>query len=125
MDDNTLIEKLIESYKYQFELYRDAKVLAQKILGQMTLSRGDVTSVMVLFVEKQKLLEKIEKKRDAMKLYTDTWQERKNFFNDHPMRGALTDIFDKVQKEIIEFVNLEDQLRLFMEPQSDNGEGHR
>lgn len=122
MDDNTLINSLIESYDYQYNLYKEAKVLAQKILGQMTLSRGDVTSVMALFMEKQKLLEKIEKKRDSVKKYVDAWQERKKDLDDHPKRKELTDVFDKVQREIIEFVNLEDQLRLFMEPQSDNGE---
>lgn len=122
MDDNTLINGLIESYSYQFELYKEAKMLAQKILGQLTLSRGDITGVMELFVEKQALLEKIEKQRDSLTLYIDQWQTRKQNFNDHPLKSHLTEVFDKVQKEIIDFVNLEDQLRLFMEPQNKNSE---
>lgn len=118
MDDNTLISTLIEAYSYQYELYKEAKLLAQKILGKMTMSRGDVAGVMDLFVQKQKLLENIENKRDLLKSHVETWQERKDEFNEHPKRKVLTEVFDKVQKEIIEFVNLEDQLRMFME--SDN-----
>lgn len=122
MDSNALINNLIASYDRQTKLYNDVKVIAQKILGQITLSRGDLSLVMPLFVEKQKLLEKIEKERESAKLYTDQWQERKTEFSDHPLRSKLTATFDNVQKEIIDFVNLEDQLRLFMEPQNSNSE---
>ena len=116
MDDTTLIKSLIRSYEYQDRLYQELTLLVQKILGKVTLSRGDMVGVVNLFDEKNVLLDKIGKERDLIADEVSSWQQRKESLKNHENFNQLDQVLISIEKTISSFMNIEDQLRLFMEP---------
>lgn len=118
MDDTTLIKALIRSYGYQEKIYAELTLLVQKILGKVTISRGDLNSAMDLFNQKQELLDKIEKERELISNEVLIWQERKSDLSEHENFPELEQVLVKIESTLSGFMKIEDQLRLFMEPQA-------
>ena len=120
MDYSILIEGIIQSYTAQVELYKKLKIVVQKILGQIAISRGDFSSVMGLFEEKQKLLEKIEKERDNSKKSVEIWQKEKGSIPDSEQTARLDTILAEAEKVIKDFLEIEDQLKKYLEHNMNN-----
>ena len=115
MDYTILVEGLIQSFSIQVELYKKLKVVVQKVLGQIAISRGDFSSVMGLFEEKQKLLEKIEKERERSKKSVEIWQKEKDSIPDSEQTARLDTILAETEKVIEDFFEIEDQLKKYLE----------
>ena len=115
MDCSLLVEGLIQSFTSQVELYKKLIVIVQKILGQMAISRGNFSSVMGFFEEKQKLLEQIEKERDRSKKSVEIWQKEKERIPDSEQTAHLDTILAETEKVIKEFLDIEDQLKKYLE----------
>ncbi len=120
MDYSILVEGLIQSFSCQVELYKKLIVIVQKVLGQIAISRGDFSSVMGLFEEKQKLLEKIEKERDRSKKSVEIWQKEKDRIPDSEQTARLDTILAEAEKVIKDFLEIEDQLKKYLEHNMNN-----
>jgi len=114
MNYSSLIEELTQSYSRQIEWYVQLKILVQKILGQITLSRGDLAGVMALFSEKQDLLDKITRERDATKSSIETWQRDKDTIPSSASTVTLDAILQETELAIKAFLDSEDQLKKYL-----------
>ena len=77
MNDSDLISLLSTSFTKQLTWYGELSDLVHKTLGQLVLSRGNVTQVMENFTRKQKILDMIVEERDHIRGSVDLWQNRK------------------------------------------------
>lgn len=121
MDYSTLIEELTQSYTRQNEWYSQLTTLVQKILGQITLSRGDLSGVMPLFKEKQELLDTIIQERDRTKDHIEIWQKDKGNIPSNDSTERLDLVLQKTEKEIKAFLASEEQLKKYLVTLTGNG----
>lgn len=116
MEDFLLVgKKLITSYTRQIEYFEDLNVLGQKILGKLTLSRGDFTGVMVMFEEKNEISKFIEKERESIRESVVLWQDNKDSLSKYPILEDVDLILDKMEIAIKTFLDTEDQLKKYLE----------
>ena len=121
MNHAVLIEKLTQSYTRQIEWYSQLTVLVQKILGQIAMSRGDLSGVMVLFKEKQTLLDTITRERDDTRDYVETWQREKNAIPVTEKTEQLDSVLQETERVIKRFLDSEDQLKKYLVTLTGNG----
>ncbi len=121
MDYTTLIEELIQSYTRQNEWYSQLTILDQKILGQIAMSRGDLSGVMVLFKEKQELLDVITQERDNTKNQIEVWQKDKGVIPTSESTVKLDAVLQETETAIKKFLDIEDQLKKYLETLTENG----
>ncbi len=117
-----LIDHLTESYTRQLELYRRLTTLGQRILGQLSVSRGDLNKVMPLFEEKQLLLDQISTVREQSTTESRIWQEKKDQMRHDLKAQTLDSIFENTRKSIQRFLSTEDQVRRYLEHLMSSGE---
>lgn len=115
MEITTLINSLINSYSLQVKWYRELTVLGQKVLGQITLSRGDLSAVTNHFREKQKLIEQIDQERINAKRNVEQWQKLKNTIPRSDSTQKLDQILAEVEKQINDFLRIEEQVKKVIE----------
>ncbi len=115
MDYSNLIDELIRSYTSQIELYRKLEIVVQKIIGQVAVSRGDYSSVMRLFEEKQKLVRSIEAEREQVKGSRELWQKEKELVPETGGRLKLDSVLAEAEEVIREFLEAEEQLKTYLE----------
>lgn len=115
MDFKKVIDELTQSYSLQSTWYRELKILVQKILGQITLSRGDFSSVVGLFEKKSTIMDQIIKERDISKTNVDFWQNNKNNYTADEYSHKLDVVLEEVAHEIREFLEIEEQLKKCIE----------
>ncbi|MFP4416704.1 MAG: hypothetical protein ACLFSB_05495 [Chitinispirillaceae bacterium] len=117
-----LVDNLTESYTIQRDLYRRLTTLGQRILGQLSVSRGDVSTVMPLFQEKQQLLEQISVVRERSQQESLLWQQKKDSAGRNPAAQTLNAVLDEVQRSIQRFLATEDQVKRYLEHLMSSGE---
>ncbi|MFW5775277.1 MAG: hypothetical protein ACOCW2_03210 [Chitinivibrionales bacterium] len=117
-----LVGNLTESYNRQLDLYRRLTTLGQRILGQLSLSRGDLSRVMPLFQEKQQLLEQISTARAQSQKESQVWQETKSSAGHQPGAQALNAVLNDTQQAIQRFLSTEDQVKHYLEHLMSSGE---
>lgn len=115
MNNSFLVADLTESYTMQLAYYRELGCLGQRILGQVVLSRGDLTSVMPLFEEKERCMDTIVRERERVKQQTDSWQACKGEVTDVPGADRLDAILADTEAAIREFLRSEDQLKRYLD----------
>jgi len=115
MDYSNLIDELIRSYTSQIELYRKLEIVVQKIIGQVAVSRGDYSSVMRLFEEKQKLVRSIEAEREQVKGSRELWQKEKELVPETGGCLKLDSVLAEAEEVIREFLEAEEQLKTYLE----------
>jgi len=115
MNDSDLISLLSTSFTKQLMWYRELSDLVHKTLGQLVLSRGDVTQVMENFTRKQKILDMIVEERDHISGSVDLWQKCKKGIKDGQASDELDDLLKKTAAVISEFLDGEAQLKRYLE----------
>ncbi len=115
MNYTKIIEKLIQSYLLQIEHYTELKHLVQTTIGKIVLSRGDLSGVMSLFSEKQKLLDLITKERNNTKDQIMIWQDKKAVIPRSELTEKLNTILAEAEDVIKEFLEAESQLQKHLE----------
>src|SRR5271157_5333823 len=115
MNDSDLISLLSTSFTKQLMWYRELSDLVHKTLGQLVLSRGDVTQVMENFTRKQKILDMIVEERDHISGSVDLWQKCKKGIKDGQAGDELDDLLKKTAAMISEFLDGEAQLKRYLE----------
>ncbi|MGB7568390.1 MAG: hypothetical protein WBM07_11045 [Chitinivibrionales bacterium] len=115
MNDSDLISLLSTSFAKQMMWYRELSNLVHKTLGQLVLSRGDVTQVMENFTRKQKILDMIVEERDHIGGSVDLWQKCKKSIKDGRASDELDDLLKKTAAVISEFLDGEAQLKRYLE----------
>jgi hypothetical protein len=113
--DASLVSILTESFARQGEWYRQLRANVQKTLSKMVLSRGDPSSVMANFAEKQKLLESIAHERERIKDQISLWQERKTRIAVSAGTEDLNRILLETEGIIREFLDSEEQIRKYLQ----------
>ncbi|MGD9202683.1 MAG: hypothetical protein PVI26_14065 [Chitinispirillia bacterium] len=115
MDHKKVVDELTKSYSIQVKCYRELKILVQKILGKITLSRGDFSGVVDLLEKKTIIMENIIKEREKSKIYVDFWQKNKNNYGVDEYSNKLDVILEETENEIKEFLKIEEQLKKCIE----------
>jgi hypothetical protein len=115
MDNTALIGELTESYTRQVQWYIQLKIIVQRILGQIALSRGDMSRVMALFQEKMRLLDTIEKERGKTQKYNEQWQRVKKELSGSEPAKHLDLVLANAEKAIREFLEMEEILKKNLE----------
>ena len=115
MSYTEIIDTLIQSYTSQREWYKELHIIVQKILGQMVLSRGDLSGVMHLFKQKQRLLEAIQNERERVKNESAVWQKEKDQIPASESTHCLNTILTETEEAIKVFLETEDQLQKYIE----------
>jgi hypothetical protein len=123
MTDSDLISSLSSSFAKQLAWYCELSELVQKTLGQLVLSRGDVTLVMDNFTRKQKVLDMIVEERGRIGGTVDLWQHKKKEIKACQASDELDALLKKTAAAISEFLDGEEQLKRYLEhvkkPQGD------
>jgi hypothetical protein len=123
MTVSDLISLLSTSFTKQLAWYRELSELVHKTLGQLVLSRGDVTVVMENFTRKQKVLDLIVEERGRISGTVDLWQHHKKEIKAGPASDELDALLKKTATAISEFLDGEEQLKRYLEhvkkPQGD------
>ena len=115
MDLNKIVDELSQSFTCQITWYKELKALVQKILGKISLSRGNIACAADLFEQKQKLLTQIITERERIRPYIDTWQKNKQNASLSLSAATLDAILAEIESEIKEFLELEEQLKTCIE----------
>jgi hypothetical protein len=115
MTESDLISLLSISFAKQLAWYCELSELVQKTLGQLVLSRGDVTLVMENFTHKQKVLDLIVEERGRIGGTVDLWQHHKKEIKAGPASDGLDALLKKTAAAISEFLDGEEQLKRYLE----------
>ncbi|MBD3316859.1 MAG: hypothetical protein GF344_13815 [Chitinivibrionales bacterium] len=124
----SLIDTLVESFGRQNEYYGQLEKLVRKILGKVVLSRGDLTGVMPLIAEKQRLMEAISTERERTRSETERWQREKEHCDSCPETKRLDAILSETQEVIGRYLEGEEQLRTYLQhlmPKDGGGDGEQ
>ena len=114
IDDRHATERLAASCMHQADHYRHLRQLGQSILGKLTLSRGDVGSVMKLFTEKQALLDQLLAEKNQSAELTLWWQSNKQRLAGTPLADIMADAITVLEKSIKDFLGAEEQLERYL-----------
>ena len=115
MDYKKTIDELTQSYSIQITYYHELKILVQKILGIITLSRGDFSGVVGLLEKKSVIMENIIKEREKSNKNVVFWQKNKNQYGTDEYSSKLDMVLEETENEIKEFLEIEEQLKKCIE----------
>jgi uncharacterized protein (DUF849 family) len=109
-----LVDELCRSYTLQAELYSKLNAVVQKIYSQLVLSRGNLSGVMSLFEEKQRLLNAINAQREETKNDAEIWQKTKDTIEQTKQTAILDEVLTHTQNNIQKFLETEQQLEHYL-----------
>jgi hypothetical protein len=115
ISDTMLVKELTDTFNYQILMYRELKLLVQKMIGKLVLSRGDMSGLLSSMEQKKKLIESIENERFQHSDAIMQWQLKKNNVTMSPEIGVLERVLDDTGCAIREFIDEEEQLRTYLE----------
>jgi len=116
MPDQTLprlVGDLIRSYSLQTELYRELGECIQKMYSRLILSRGDVSQVIGMFQEKQRLLNAITAERSRIEPQVQAWQRQKAAAAPEEA-GRLDAALAGTENAIASFLDIERQVEHYL-----------
>jgi flagellar biosynthesis/type III secretory pathway chaperone len=114
-DNARLIDELTRSFTTQVGLYDKLKTVVQKTLGQITRSRGDLSSVKSLFEAKRNCLAAISLERERVRESTAAWIAIKATAPRTAAVLTLEKVLGAVEHAIGEFLESEAQLQKYLE----------
>jgi hypothetical protein len=117
MNDNDIliIRELIESYKKQYDWYEQLRVMDQKIMSRLILSRGDMHEMMNSFEKKKSLIENLEVERTRTSEAVQYWQKIKSSFPVCEDTDELNAILEKTTNAIKGFLDEEEKIKKYIE----------
>jgi hypothetical protein len=115
MDDFTCISQLTASFAKQLAWYGELSRIAQKVLSQLVLSRGDAAAVMAGFLQKRAIVDMIAQERGQIREIADFYQKRKEGMKPSALKNDLDLLLAKSEAAIREFLDGEDQLKRRLE----------
>ncbi|HEX2955393.1 MAG TPA: hypothetical protein VHO70_01100 [Chitinispirillaceae bacterium] len=116
MESNTtIVRELTDTFNYQVRMYRELTLLVQKMIGNMVLSRGDMSGLLSSMEKKKKMLELIEIERHSHSDAIMRWQLLKNNVTMTSEVSVLEKVLEDTGCAIKEFINEEEQLRTYIE----------
>lgn len=113
--DSLLVKELTDTFNYQMQMYRELKVLVQKMIGKLVVSRGDMSGLLSSMEQKQKIIESIESERSRHSDAIMQWQLKKNNVTMSPEVGVLEKVLECTGCAIRDFIDEEEQLRTYLE----------
>jgi hypothetical protein len=111
----TLVNELTNTFSYQIQMYRELTTLVQRMIGNLVLSRGDMSGLLSSMEKKKKMLELIEIERHSHSDAIMRWQLMKNNVTMTPEVTILEKVLEDTGSAIKEFINEEEQLRTYIE----------
>lgn len=114
-NDTILIQTLTDSYQRQLDLYSELRDIVRQLLSKLVLSRGDLSPVAGSFQRKKELIEAVDSERKTVSEFIVRWQERKKAIERTPESERFESILQKVTDTIREFLDDEEQLRIYIE----------
>ncbi|NLD94925.1 MAG: hypothetical protein GX639_19900 [Fibrobacter sp.] len=117
MNDNDIliIRDLIESYRKQCDWYDQLRVMDQKILSRLILSRGDMHEMMYSFEKKKTLIDNLEIERTRTADAVQYWQKIKSAFPVCDDTDELNAILEKTTNTIKGFLDEEEKIKKYIE----------
>jgi len=117
MNDNDIliIRELIDSYKKQYDWYEQLRVMDQKILSRLILSRGDMHEMMLSFEKKKSLIDNLETERNHTSDAVLYWQKIKSAFPVCEDTDELNAILEKTTNAIKGFLDEEEKIKKYIE----------
>lgn len=117
MNDNDIliIRELIDSYKKQYNWYEQLRVMDQKILSRLILSRGDMHEMMISFEKKKTLIDNLETERNRTSDAVQYWQKIKSDFPVCEDTDELNAILEKTTNAIKGFLDEEEKIKKYIE----------
>jgi len=117
MNDNDIliIRELIESYRKQYDWYEQLRVMDQKILSRLILSRGDMHEMMNSFEKKKSLIDNLEIERNRTADAVQYWQKIKSTFPVCEDTDELNAILEKTTTAIKGFLDEEEKIKKYIE----------
>ncbi len=115
IDDQSLVHRLLASYRTQLSWYTELEETARKALSIVVLSRGDLSGAMELLERKQGLLDRIVDERGRMEGLIEQWQRRKSQIGPSPARAELDDVLGRTEQAIRGFLDGEEQLKRYVQ----------
>ncbi len=109
-----LLKELTRSYSLQVELYKKLNAIVHRIYGQLVVSRGNVSGVMPLFEEKQKILNAISAERERTQQSAQSWQQKKAGVSRSDETARLDSILSEAEGAIRTFLDTEQQLERYL-----------
>jgi hypothetical protein len=113
--DSLLVKELTDTFTCQMQMYRELKVLVQKMIGKLVISRGDMSGLLSSMEQKQKIIESIESERSRHSDAIMQWQLKKNNVTMSPEVGVLEKVLESTGCAIRDFIDQEEQLRNYLE----------
>ncbi|MBN1603509.1 MAG: hypothetical protein JW915_18005 [Chitinispirillaceae bacterium] len=113
--DSLLVKELTDTFNYQMQMYRELKVLVQKMIGKLVISRGDMSGLLSSMEQKQKIIESIESERSRHSDAIMQWQLKKNNVTMSPEVGVLEKVLECTGCAIRDFIDEEEQLKIYLE----------
>lgn len=113
--DSLLVKELTDTFNYQMQMYRELKVLVQKMIGKLVVSRGDMSGLLSSMEQKQKIIESIESERSSHSDAIMQWQLKKNNVTMSPEVGVLEKVLECTGCAIRDFIDEEEQLKMYLE----------
>jgi hypothetical protein len=118
--DSLLVKELTDTFTCQMQMYRELKVLVQKMIGKLVISRGDMSGLLSSMEQKQKIIESIESERSRHSDAIMQWQLKKNNVTMSPEVGVLEKVLESTGCAIRDFIDQEEQLRNYLENASES-----
>jgi hypothetical protein len=117
MNDNDIliIRALIDSYRKQYEWYEQLRVMDQKIMSRLILSRGDMHEMMNSFEKKKSLIDNLETERIRTSDAVHYWQKIKSTFSVCEDTDELNAILEKTTNAIKGFLDEEEKIKKYIE----------
>lgn len=109
-----VLKKLISSYTTQIKLYNALTLVTQQILGQLALSRGDITGVMNQFTKKQEILADISEERSKIDHEIEFWTKEKENIPYSPLVKELNEQLSTMELSIKNFLGLESRIQVYL-----------
>lgn len=110
----SIMEELIQSFSQQCALYTALIDISQKILGTLTLNRGDFSRVINLFEEKQKILDNITYEREKSGANIAFWEKNKTTLSQTALTSRFNAILGKTEDAIREYLDIETQVQTYI-----------
>jgi hypothetical protein len=115
ISQNMLVKELTDTFNCQIQMYRELKILVQKMIGKLVLSRGDMSGLISSMEQKKKIIESIECERSMHSDAIMQWQITKNNVTMTPEIGLLEKVLEDTGSAIKDFIDQEEQLRTYLE----------
>jgi Tfp pilus tip-associated adhesin PilY1 len=117
MNDNDIliIRELIDSYQKQYGWYEQLRVMDQKIMSRLILSRGDMHEMMNSFEKKKSLIDNLETERTRTSDAVQHWQKIKSTFPVCEDTDELNAILEKTTNAIKGFLDEEEKIKKYIQ----------